>query len=405
VTGSASASAWAAWKDGDLQAARTRAEHLAATLPTSDEGHHILALVASVTGRYADAIAQQARIAAGYGRLSELDEPIIWAYVHLRDVEGALAFAEKRHAPATVIKRLRLAVANPFTTQLKGVTAIPFVSDKLTPYMPGMRVTLCGEPAVVRLDTGGAFVHMSAKQATEFGVRTVAAETGFAALVSDKMSYGVAPELRIGDAVLTSVPVTVHHRAFPAAQMLGVELGPIVGTNVLERFLTTIDGPGGRLVLSERGNAAARAEHLDLLGGKARGGAEVPFALWADHFMLVAGRIAGQQTRFFVDSGLVAVTPQQGQANLLASKRMLTSWGASAEKDQVFSNVPGTLCIGDACKDGPTAMPVDDGMWRKFGDWGGAKVDALVSWGFLSRFAWTVDFDRMVYTLSAGFLP
>jgi hypothetical protein len=189
-----------------------------------------------------------------------------------------------------------------------------------------------------------------------------------------------------------------------------VQLGPIIGTSVLKQFLATIDGPGRRLILSPRGDAKARAQQLAMAGAHAGRASVVPFLLWPDHCMLVQGRIAGQPACFFVDSGLVAATPSQGQANLLASRQKLASWGAAQPRDQTFPVVPGTLSIGDARRDRPAAHPVDGKVWKAFGNWGGIRVDALVSWGFLSHFVWTLDFDHHTYTLSepqqsAGALP
>jgi hypothetical protein len=398
----AAAAAWAAWKAGDLDAARSLGRKLAAEPATSDEGHHILALVAGVEGGYAEAIAHRAEISRSYSRLSELDEPVLWSHVHAGDLGGALVFAEQRNLGNVAATRLRLAISNPLSVQLHGVTVVPFSKDALTPYMPGMEATLCGRRTVVRLDTGGTYIHVSASQAAEFGIEPIATETAFGALAMGKVGYGVAPELSIGQAVLRNVPVVVHYGTLPAeeiAQVFGVEFGPIIGTNVLERFLATVDGPGRRLVLSPRGDTDAHAQHLTMVAVQKGKVSTLPFARWLDHYMLVQGRIAGRLERFFVDSGLAAMTPGQGQANLLASRRKLAEWDATAPQGQAFPVVPGALCIGDACRDRPTAYPVEDKVWEAFGDWGGSRVDALISWGYLSHFVWTLDFDSHTYAL------
>ncbi len=401
-TDPATALAWAAWTAGDLQTARSLARELTATPATSDAGHHILALVASVEGDDAEAIAQWHEISPRYPGLRQLDEPILWSYVRAGDLKEALAFAEQRHLGDVALKRLQLAISKPLSVQLHGVTVVPYTNDPLTPYMPGMEASFCGHKTVVRLDTGGTFVHISAAQAAEFGIKSVARETAFSALTMGKIGYGVARELRIGQAVLRNVPVAIHYGTIPSeqvAQAFGIQLGPIIGTNVLEQFLTTVDGPGRRLILSSCGDAKARAHHLAMVAAETVKASVVPFALWLDHFMLVPGRIAGRPARFFVDSGLVVANPSQGQANLLASRQKLADWGAAAAQGHTFPVVPGTLCVGDACRDRPTAYPVDESVWRALGDWGGGRVDALVSWGFLSHFVWTLDFDRHTYTL------
>ncbi len=394
--------AWAAWASGDLETARSLATQLTARPATADAGHAVLALAASVGGDYREAIAQRAKISPGYPRLDELDEPILCSYVHAGDLRGALAFARQRHLPDVDLKRLQLAISEPFSVQLQGVTVVPFTDDALTPYMPGMEATLNGRRTVVRLDTGGSFVHISASQAAEFGIKPVATETAFSSLTTGKIGHGAAPELRIAGAALRNVPVSVHYGTLGTGQIakaFGLQLGPIIGTSVLEQFLTTVDGPGRRLILSPRGDAKARAQQLAMASAHAGKASVVPFLLWLDHYMLVQGRIAGRSARFFVDSGLVAATPNQGQANLLASHQKLAGWGAAQAQDQTFPVVPGTLSIGDARRDRPAACPVDEKVWQAFGDWGGIRIDALVSWGFFSHFTWTLDFDHHTYTL------
>lgn len=391
--------AWDAWSAGDFALARERAADLVATGQAVDEGRHVLVLIASVLGHFDEAIATHQLIDPRYRRIKELDEPVIWDHVHRGDVAGALEFAERRGLArrGAIGKRLRLAWERPFGVEIEGVVDIPFTDDALTPFMPGFDVRLNGQPTVVRLDTGGAFVHLSPELAAAHGIATAASERGFAALSWHTVRYGVA-DLEIGPIRLHNAPVAVHEGALPAgpiAAAFGVELGPIIGTNVLQRFLTTVDAPDRRLLLSRRGDAGARSEHLARLGDAQH---EVPFALWSDHLMIARGRLGGVvNANLFVDSGLVAYTEDQGQAALLASGRALESWGVDQPEDGRFASLPGGLAMGGASRDGVTAYVVTDALWRDFGDWGGIRVDALVSWGFLRQFSWTIDFDRRRY--------
>lgn len=59
--------------------------------------------------------------------------------------------------------------------------------------------------------------------------------------------------------------------------------------------------------------------------------------------------------------------------------------------------LPGELAIGGAARGSLAAYVVADAVWRDFGDWSGIRVDALVSWGFLRQFSWTIDFDDRRY--------
>ena len=391
--------AWDAWSAGDFSLARERAADLVATGHAVDEARHVLVLVASVVGHFDEAIATYQLIDPRYRRLKELDEPVLCDHVHRGDVASALEFAERRGVSrrGATAKRLRLALERPFGVEIEGVVDVPFTDDALTPFMPGFCVSLNGQPTVARLDTGGAYVHLSAEMAAAHGIATTASEREFAALRWHTVRYGVA-DVEIGPIRLHNAPVAVHEGALPAgpiAAAFGVELGPIIGTNVLQRFLTTVDAPDRRLLLSRRGDGDARSEHLAYLGGAQH---EVPFALWSDHMMIVRGRIGdGVNTNFFVDSGLVAITEDQGQAALLASRRTLESWGVAQPEDGRFADLPGALAMGAASRDGMTAYVVTDAMWRDFGDWGGIRVHALLSWGFLRQFSWTIDFDCRRY--------
>jgi len=153
--------------------------------------------------------------------------------------------------------------------------------------------------------------------------------------------------------------------------------------------------PAQRLLLSRRGDTEARTAHLAHLGAAHY---EAPFALWSDHLMIARGRVGGMtDANLFVDSGLVAFTAEQGQAALLASRGTLSSGGLALPADGRFGELPGPLAIGPVARDRLTAYPIPDSTWRDFGDWGGIRVDALVSWGFLRHFSWTIDFDRRHY--------
>ena len=216
-------------------------------------------------------------------------------------------------------------------------------------------VRLNGRPAVARLDTGGSFIHLSSEAAAAFGIETVAAERSFAALGWHTVRYGVG-DLDVGAIHMQNVPVAVHEGALgasPIADAFGVELGPIVGTNVLQRFLATIDAPGARLILSRRGDADARSEHLARLGPAQ----EAPFALWSDHLMIARGRVGGiEDANLFVDSGLVVFTPDQGQAAVLASRRALASWGVDLPEEGRLAVLPGPVAIGPVSRDGTDGL-------------------------------------------------
>jgi len=393
--------AWEAWRAGDFGRARAEAEIAVQRGGNIDEASHLLALAAHATGDHTGAIAACARLDSRYRRLAELNEPVFWSYVRLGDMNAAFAFARQcgMNKNRVTRRRLKLAAEKPLGVSMAGVTELPFTSDAFSAVMPGVQARLNGHPVVVRLDTGASFIHLTRSQAKALGIQYSGWERQFAALAMGKISHGAA-DLELGEARLCNVPVAIHaDHAFPAgviASHFGVKLGPFIGTSVFERFLATIDSPGRRLILSARGDSAARDAHQKRL--PRRQPTEAPFALLDSHFMIARGRLgAGRDLNLFIDSGLAAFTSEQGQAAVLASSSNLRDWRVPAPAQGRFAAIPEPVALASARRDGLTAFEVPDRAWRAFGDWHGVRVDALLSHGFLKHFVWTLDFDRMVY--------
>ncbi len=393
--------AWEQYRNGNFPEAKAAAERLVESGKTADPGHYLLCLIAHLEGRYGEAIAQYAGISHSYPKRKLLVAPVAWSYVHQGDYAGALRYLETsgvQQDPA-LLEALAHWKDNPLTVEAAGVIEIPFTDDRLSPFMPGLKVRINGRDAVARLDTGGGFISLSPAWAERLGVRSTGREKGFASLQEVDMGYGGFADLELGAFVLRNVPVYVlNHleaQSESVAAATGEGLGPIIGTNVFQRFLTTIDGPGRRFILSPRGDSAAAAAHASLL---TKEGEEIPFTMWDDHFMIAQGTLGGEPVNLFFDSGLVAMNPEQGQVALLASIPVLESWGAALPEKERFAVVPRPLTLSGLGGGNPTAVPVPEATWQAMGDWGGVGVDALISWGFLKEYAWTLDFDRMTFT-------
>ncbi|MBY0564714.1 MAG: retroviral-like aspartic protease family protein [Hyphomonadaceae bacterium] len=389
------ADAWSAWANGDF----ARARILASEAPHGgDEARHIQVLAAAAQGDHAGAMAIYAGVSSGYRRFAEMDEAVFWAYVWSGDISGAQSYARRRRSlrgPATR-GRLRTAEVHPNIVEVSGAIELPFTGG-FSQYMPGVAARVNGLATVARIDTGGSFIHMSRSQARDFGVPFSGCEREFAALITAPVCHGRA-DLELGGARLRNAPVAVHpDNAFASpvaiAAELGGEFGVVIGTNVFRQFLTTVDAPSGRLLLSARTDAHARADHLarlpDVIG-------EIPFGILSDHLIIARGCIgAGSEVPLFIDSGLAAFTTEQGQAALLASQSTLRRWGATAPADGRFAELPVSVRLGPVEASGLTAFEVSDTVWRNgFGDWNGVNVEALISHGFLKHWAWTLDFDR-----------
>jgi hypothetical protein len=399
---SASAAAWAAWQAGDAADALRLGERLASDPATADEGGHVVVLAAHVLGRYDEAIAAYGRIDSSYGRRKELRHAVYESYLHLGRAPEALRYADESAMPASAKQRAQALVDAPLSVSMAGLVSLGFHQDALTPHMPGVAGSVNGMPAVLRFDTGGTFVVMSPALATRHQVQSHECAQGFANLQATQVCYGAA-NLELGPVRVVNAPVAVVS-SLPA-EVLGVPLGPVLGTNLLAQFLATIDAPGQRLLLSRRGDEQAKTLHMNALGPSR---SEIPFLLWSDHFIIARGGAGAHgDLNFFVDSGLVAVAEDGEQAGLLVPQSEAAAWAGVNDPGAVGTMVPVALPIrlGPASRSGQRAMILPDAAWKSFGTFGGIRVNALISYGFLKRQAWTLDFDRRVIVLSGGGAP
>lgn len=388
--------AWAAWRAGAAGQALELAQGLIGEPATADEGHHVAALASHVSGAHDAALSHYRAISEGYARRREVRGPVFESLLHANRAEEALRFAQETQMSANAQARAQARVDNPMRVTIPGIVALPFTEDAATPFLPGLAGRLNGAAATFRLDTGGTFVAMSPALAERYGVRSRQCERGFANLQASQVCNGVA-DLDLGPVHIANAPVVVVS-SLPG-EILGVELGPVLGTNFFEQFLTTIHAPRGMIVLSPRGNEEAGAQHRGFVGS---GGVEVPFLLWSDHFMIARGGAgARRDLNFFVDSGLVAIDNDGVQAGLLASQSEAAAWGGfSGEATGAIAPLSPPIFLGGAEQSGQRAMVLPDAGWSAFGQWGGIGVNALISQGFLKHYAWTLDFDRQIMTLS-----
>jgi hypothetical protein len=187
-------------------------------------------------------------------------------------------------------------------------------------------------------------------------------------------SYGIAGRFVLGDAVLHNVPVAVLSTLRGESDLV------ILGTNILEQFLSTMDYANRRLILSKRTDAVPRAEHLAMLTS----GVSVPFYLWGEHSMFARGGAAGRRDlNFFVDSGLVALHPDgkggQRQASFTSSRRRFKTWGIrDAEIQKGFFESPHPLTLGSLSEDRPLMVVGAAGDT----EFGGVRIDGVISTPF-----------------------
>lgn len=385
--------AWTAWEDGEISLARKLAQDALAAQRAPDEASHLLCLTSFVVGDYQAALEHYQAISASYPRLAELNDTVIDAYVHLGAIAKALDFARRRKGiPRLTVQRLEQHLARPMKVDLAGVAILPFADHPLTEYFPAFSAEINGQKLTAHIDTGGTFLLMGPDRAAALGIKTVRGGTNVAHLNRMRVgwSHGIADRFVLGEAVLHNVPVDVLSTLRGEGDLV------IFGTNFLEQFLSTMDYPNRRLVLSKRSEASAGVDRLAMLPSE---GLSVPFYLWSDHFMFARGSLGERRDlNFFVDSGLLSLHPDGNggtrQASFTSSKRKFKQWEIpDAEIKRGFFESPHRLSMGPLGEDRPLLVVGAAGDT----EFGGVRIDGLISHAFLKRYVWTIDFDKREY--------
>lgn len=384
--------AWESWEKGEIDRAGKLAEKLAKSKNEMTSGYHLLFLKEFLEGDYEEALRIYEKIDTEYVRFSELDKTVVNAYLHLGRFAEAEHFAVSRNMEEHDIARLKQLKEHPLQVMLDTLSVIPFAKGPLNEYFPGFEVELNGEKIIANVDTGGTFLHMAPERAEELGIELTPFGTGRHADFKTDLYHGVAKSFRIDDAELENVPVVA------VASLKGQKF-VIFGTNVLQRFLSTLDYPNKQLILSPRDNVPLQKEHLAMLPA-AR--VEIPFYMAADHYMFARGALGGYKNlNFFIDSGLVYIHGDEKgnprQAAFTTHSSMYEQWGYDSEKvnSKWFkSHLP--ISLGSLVQEERYFTTAD----KPFGPYAGVKIHGLLSHAFLKKYSWTIDFTKRKYIFS-----
>jgi Tfp pilus assembly protein PilF len=280
-------------------------------------------------------------------------------------------------------------------------TAVPFVVTDPLPVLP---IEVEGKRVYVLLDTGGATLILDHGLADKLGVRPVdAGVADFTADTGGVYTIGQVGSVRIGDVTLENVPVMT----LPVKEFTFGLLGGIMGTNVLQQFLPTIDYPDGQLILREKSEQGRRAFQDEIAGREA---VEVPFYLADTHYMMAKGTLNGKDDlTFFVDSGLAAAEAFEASSQTLEftgipipEPAACTGFCVSASGGGIEISTDGTATAGSFATErlglGPLIQEGHTGLYeadaRGFQQLG-FIVDGLISHQYLKQYAWTLDFTEM----------
>lgn len=383
--------AWAAWRNGDID----KAHEIVHEIEESQGRQHLMFLIDFVLGKYEAALLHYDNIQPNYPMYIELDGPVVHAYWHLGKEKEAHDFAKVRGLKGDLLASAATRAQRPVSVALDSVTTVPFAEHHLTPYFPAFDTEVNGQQTVAHIDTGATFLVMGPQRAESFGIETVDAGKGFHGTDLVTLKVGIADSFKIGDAVLNNVPVAVM------PTLTGAQDFVIFGTNVIDKFLTTLDYPNKTMTLSLRGDEDQAREHAEQVQQEQV--IEVPFYMWADHYMFVRGGFGNDASlNFFVDSGLVSITQEADgswrQACFTATGSQFEKWGVdseSAKKTFFESDLP--IAMGPLVQTDQYFTVINDPSWT---DFGGVRIDGLISHAFLNRYSWTIDFDRRVFSFS-----
>jgi hypothetical protein len=380
------------WKSGDVEEALACAERVEASgSAKADRRSFLLMAIASVKGQYAEATQIYRTISKDFSSLKGAAIVAAQSAHHLHDFALSRQLIEDGSVDDPgVTETFRLFEQRPISISLDGMDVIPFDYSAGKLRMPAFDVVVNGSHVKGLLDTGASYLAMSPSLAQKLGISTVPVGEGRASQKQTQVYLGVA-EFSLGRASATNVPVYVME-PLGHAQTRDVV---VFGTTFLSNFLATIDYPRHRLILSAKGNAKAREQHLAAI---APFETTMPFYMWSDHYMFARGSLDSNiNLNFFIDTGLVDARRGR-QAAFLTSTEILKSMGYSeTELSRSFVDLHGTLALGSLSQDGLLAVHIADYQPTSFG---GVAISGMIAHAFLERYVWTLDFENHVYGFS-----
>ena len=172
-------------------------------------------------------------------------------------------------------------------------TRAPFVE---TDPLPLVEARIDGKPGLFLLDTGAGEIVLDPDFAKETHTESVSSGTGtFAGGKTAPVTYARILKLSIGALDVANVPAILVSTAGFSGAAGGRPVAGVIGTSFLSRFRSTIDYPGGMLILEPRDAPPSPAPAL----------ADIPIWLVRDHFILTRGTLNdGPEEMLFVDTGL-----------------------------------------------------------------------------------------------------
>jgi hypothetical protein len=265
-------------------------------------------------------------------------------------------------------------------------TAVAFTQ---TDPLPAVTAKINGHEGLFLIDTGAGEVVLDPDFAISAGVQMAGKGQGTpAAGKTAALSFGRIAKLSLSSLDIEDVPAVITSVEGFSTATTGKKIAGVIGTELLSRFVTTIDYPGGKLVLAPRDKPAPMSA----------GVVAVPFTLVGDHFLLARGKLDdGKEQLFMVDTSLTGFAFTAPASTLDDSKIPPPKPGDIklnvAGHARVASFPIATLSLGNLQQQkliglyGPFPLPLEEML--------GVHVGGIVTHTFFRPYAITFDFGQM----------
>lgn len=276
------------------------------------------------------------------------------------------------------------------------VAHLPMINDYTQPgELPLFKLEVNGHPVEFILDTGGDRLYIDEGVAERVGIRHVHKRQARYAYTGGEYvdePLGVAESVAMGEVTLKNVPVIVAKW-----KAMGPTSDGVVTTQMLKKFLSTVDYDKGEITFRERSDPGRR-QFLESLDGEPL---QLPFWMEATHLMFTKGSLNDRHgLNFFMDSGLASSMP------VIVVDETVEELGITDEKVDV-EGTPYYWVPIESHGIGPLTRGATQALGNVFVEEeaytrAGFFLDALMSHQYLRHFgSWTIDFDNMTYYFPA----
>jgi len=241
------------WRNGDIEKAKSIADNILRCSPENDTSVLLKMKALFVSGNYKEVI----KFAHKKSFLKNRPDAVnlmIDSYLHLHDYKSASEFADSYKSERSIF--LNELEKKPLKVIATKTYIIPFKEDSAhtSNIIPLTNMYINGVEKTVMFDTGAEFLIVGKKVAEELGIKCSNRGIGEHATSKTTIWHSIVDSLSfVNGPVFRNVPVVI------------MEDSPdlmIWGTNILEQFLSTIDYPNRRFLLTPRNMKSLYREHL-----------------------------------------------------------------------------------------------------------------------------------------------